>query len=46
MTVKYPEDKMLVIPVNDRSTDRTREIIDEFVEDFPGRIQPFHRDRG
>ena len=43
MTVKYPEDKMLVIPVNDRSTDRTREIIDKFVTDFPGRIQPFHR---
>src|SRR5580698_9631797 len=37
MTVKYPDDKMLVIPVNDRSTDRTREIIDEFVERFPGR---------
>ncbi len=36
MTVSYPEDKMLVIPVNDRSTDRTREIIDDFVERFPG----------
>jgi cellulose synthase/poly-beta-1,6-N-acetylglucosamine synthase-like glycosyltransferase len=46
MTVKYPEDKMLVIPVNDRSTDRTKEIIDEFVEKFPGRIQPFHRSEG
>jgi cellulose synthase/poly-beta-1,6-N-acetylglucosamine synthase-like glycosyltransferase len=43
MTVKYPADNMLVIPVNDRSTDRTREIIDKFVEDFPGRIPPFHR---
>jgi len=46
MTVKYPEDKMLVIPVNDRSKDRTKEIIDEFVEKFPGRIQPFHRSEG
>src|SRR5246127_2966444 len=46
MTVKYPEDRMLVIPVNDRSTDHTREIIDKFVQDFPGRIQPFHRSRG
>ena len=46
MTVSYPEDKMLVIPVNDRSTDRTREIIDEFVERFPGRIRPFHRSGG
>jgi cellulose synthase/poly-beta-1,6-N-acetylglucosamine synthase-like glycosyltransferase len=46
MTVKYPEDKMLVVPVNDRSTDRTREIIDGFVERFPGRIRPFHRTGG
>lgn len=46
MTVKYPQDKMLIIPVNDRSKDRTREIIDEFVEHFPGRIQPFHRTEG
>src|SRR5438132_12901436 len=43
MTVRYPADKILVIPVNDRSTDRTREIIDTFVENFPGRIRPFHR---
>jgi cellulose synthase/poly-beta-1,6-N-acetylglucosamine synthase-like glycosyltransferase len=35
-----------VIAVNDRSTDGTRAIIDEFVERFPGRIQPFHRAGG
>jgi cellulose synthase/poly-beta-1,6-N-acetylglucosamine synthase-like glycosyltransferase len=46
MTVKYPADKMLVVPVNDRSKDRTKEIIDEFVERFPGRIRPFHRTGG
>lgn len=46
MTVKYPEEKMLVVPVNDRSTDRTREIIDGYVEKFPGRIRPFHRTSG
>ena len=46
MTVKYPEGRMLVIPVNDRSTDGTRAIIDGFVEQFPGRIQPFHRAGG
>ncbi len=43
MSVNYPKDKMLVIPVNDRSTDRTREIIDRFCEDHPGRLRPFHR---
>jgi cellulose synthase/poly-beta-1,6-N-acetylglucosamine synthase-like glycosyltransferase len=46
MAAKYPADKMVVVPVNDRSTDRTREIIDDFVERFPGRIRPFHRGRG
>lgn len=46
MAVNYPHEKMLVIPVNDRSKDRTREIIDGFVEKFPGRIRPFHRVSG
>ena len=46
MDVRYPEDRLLVVPVNDRSTDRTREIIDGFVETYPGRIRPFHRTGG
>ncbi|HXX19455.1 MAG TPA: glycosyltransferase family 2 protein [Candidatus Acidoferrum sp.] len=46
MGVNYPQDKMLVVPVNDRSTDRTREIIDRFCEQHPGRIRPFHRTDG
>ncbi len=46
MAVNYPQDKMLVIPVNDRSKDRTRELIDSFVERFPHRIRPFHRVSG
>jgi cellulose synthase/poly-beta-1,6-N-acetylglucosamine synthase-like glycosyltransferase len=46
MAAKYPENKMLVVPVNDRSTDGTREIIDGFVKRFPGRIRPFHRTTG
>jgi cellulose synthase/poly-beta-1,6-N-acetylglucosamine synthase-like glycosyltransferase len=46
MAAKYPEDKVLVVPVNDRSTDRTREIVDEFVKRFPGRIRAFHRTEG
>src|SRR5580692_7466226 len=46
MGVNYPEDRMLVVPVNDRSTDRTREIIDHFCQDHPGRIHPFHREGG
>ncbi|HNB45590.1 MAG TPA: glycosyltransferase family 2 protein, partial [Burkholderiaceae bacterium] len=46
MGVDYPVDRMIVVPMNDRSTDRTREIIDAVVERFPGRIRPFHRTGG
>lgn len=46
MLVDYPADRMLVVPVNDRSTDRTREIVDEVVARYPGRIRPFHRTGG
>ncbi|HYA24459.1 MAG TPA: glycosyltransferase family 2 protein, partial [Terriglobales bacterium] len=46
MDASYPKAQMLVVPVNDRSTDRTRQIIDEYVERYPGRIRPFHRTQG
>ncbi|KQP13302.1 glycosyl transferase family 2 [Pseudorhodoferax sp. Leaf267] len=46
MLVDYPADRMQVVPVNDRSTDRTREIVDEVVARYPGRITPFHRTSG
>ncbi len=46
LEVDYPKNKLFIVPVNDRSKDRTREIIDEFVERNPGRIQPFHRTGG
>jgi cellulose synthase/poly-beta-1,6-N-acetylglucosamine synthase-like glycosyltransferase len=42
----YPQNLFTIIPVNDRSTDRTREIIDDFAARYPGRILPFHRDTG
>ena len=46
LEVDYPAGKLTIIPVNDRSSDRTREIIDDFVRRYPGRITPFHRSRG
>jgi cellulose synthase/poly-beta-1,6-N-acetylglucosamine synthase-like glycosyltransferase len=46
MRVDYPPDRMVVMPMNDRSTDRTRELIDEMVQRHPGRIHPFHRSSG
>ena len=42
LEVDYPADRLTIIPVNDRSTDRTREIIDEFADQHP-RVVPFHR---
>lgn len=46
LLVDYPADKLTIMPVNDRSTDRTREIIDAIVAKHPGRITPFHRVEG
>jgi cellulose synthase/poly-beta-1,6-N-acetylglucosamine synthase-like glycosyltransferase len=43
LEVDYPPDKLQIMPMNDRSKDRTKEIIDDFVARFPGRITPFHR---
>ena len=42
----YPAQRVKIVPVNDRSTDRTREIIDDYVTRYPGRITPFHRLHG
>ncbi|HEY6250863.1 MAG TPA: glycosyltransferase, partial [Candidatus Angelobacter sp.] len=46
LAVDYPQDKLAIVPVNDRSTDNTRQIIDDYVEHYPGRITPFHRAGG
>jgi cellulose synthase/poly-beta-1,6-N-acetylglucosamine synthase-like glycosyltransferase len=46
LDVDYPADRLQIMPMNDRSTDRTREIIDDFVARYPGRITPFHRTDG
>lgn len=45
LEVDYPRDRFTVIPVNDRSTDRTQEIIDEFAEQHSF-VVPFHRSGG
>lgn len=42
----YPGGKLLVVPVNDRSTDRTKDICDEWARRHPQLIKPFHRTRG
>ena len=41
----YDPKKLEIIPINDRSNDRTAEIIDEFAAKYPF-IKPFHRKDG
>ena len=42
----YPADRIRVVVVNDRSTDRTAAIVDACVKDNPGRLVAFHRRGG
>jgi len=42
----YPPERMKIVPVNDRSQDGTRAIIDVWAARHPGRIHPFHRTGG
>lgn len=42
----YPKDKLRIVPVNDRSGDKTELIIDAYAVLYPELIQPFHRRTG
>jgi len=46
LNTDYPTEYLKIMPVNDRSGDRTAEIIDSYVYRFPTRIFPFHRTSG
>ena len=46
LAVDYPANRLSIVPVNDRSTDRTREIVDAYAARHPSRIRPFHREGG
>jgi cellulose synthase/poly-beta-1,6-N-acetylglucosamine synthase-like glycosyltransferase len=46
LDVDYPRERLRIMPVNDRSSDDTRRIIDEISAANPGRITPFHRSEG
>ncbi|MCK5618486.1 MAG: glycosyltransferase family 2 protein, partial [Candidatus Krumholzibacteria bacterium] len=46
LEVDYPEGKLSIIPVNDRSKDKTGDIIDEFAARHPEQIKPYHRKEG
>ena len=44
--VHYPRDKLKIVVVNDRSQDRTSEIVEQYVEKYPGLIFHFQRVQG
>jgi cellulose synthase/poly-beta-1,6-N-acetylglucosamine synthase-like glycosyltransferase len=46
LEVDYPRDRMTIMPVNDRSKDKTGEIIDDFTKENPDIFKPFHRKKG
>jgi len=46
LELDYPEGLLRVIPINDRSKDKTGEIIDEISARRPDIITPFHRREG
>lgn len=46
MLFDYPEDQLQILIINDRSTDRTKEIIDRLATELPGRFNIFHRVSG
>lgn len=46
LEVDYPRDRLRILPLNDRSTDGTRAIIDRFAQEHPGLVTPFHREDG
>ncbi len=46
LTVDYPADRLEIFPINDHSSDKTKEILDDFAARYPGRIRPLHRYQG
>ena len=46
LAADYPRDRYTIVPINDRSTDRTAEILDRYAAEHPGRVKPFHRAGG
>jgi cellulose synthase/poly-beta-1,6-N-acetylglucosamine synthase-like glycosyltransferase len=42
----YPAESFVIVPVNDRSTDATRAIVDEYAARHPGHVRPYHRSGG
>lgn len=46
LDVDYPKNRMVIAPINDRSTDKTGELINEIAKLHPESIKPLMRDSG
>jgi cellulose synthase/poly-beta-1,6-N-acetylglucosamine synthase-like glycosyltransferase len=46
LAADYPHDRYFIVPINDRSTDATGRIIEQYASRYPGRVRPFHRTEG
>ncbi len=46
LMVDYPTDRLRILVVDDRSTDRTGALLDLYVQKHPARIEAFHRQEG
>ena len=46
LDVDYPKDRLTITPINDHSTDKTGELIDELTKQYPDIIKPITRDTG
>ena len=44
LDVDFPKDRLTIIPINDRSTDKTGELINELATKYPDNIKPITRD--
>jgi cellulose synthase/poly-beta-1,6-N-acetylglucosamine synthase-like glycosyltransferase len=46
LTCDYPAERLKIVPIDDRSQDDTRSILQTYANDYPGRVQPYLRDGG
>lgn len=46
LDVDYPDDKLTLMPIDDRSKDKTEEKIREYAEQFPDIVKPYYREDG
>ena len=46
LEVDYPQERLMLLAVNDRSRDKTGDILDQLAHQHPGRITVFHRKVG